>query len=159
MSYAHQRRRGFTLIELMIVVALIAVLSAFAIPSYRDHVIRGRLVDASNGLNTIRADMERHFQDNRTFATVTAGATTRTLPCQRPAAELTFGKFVISCTGADAPSPTAYKLTATGTGDMSTFGFTVDQLDRRTTTTTYTDWTAANPNTNTCWVLKRRQTC
>ena len=152
MTHALHRQRGFTLIEVMITVAIIAILSAIAIPMYRDYVIRARLVDATNGLNMIRADMERHFQDNRTFATVG----TRVSPCQRPAAQLTFGKFVVSCSGAP-PDPTSYELTATGTGDMSGFSFTVNQADVRRTTTTVTNWTAATPNT--CWILKKGQTC
>ena len=151
MLHALQRQRGFTLIEVMITVGIIAILAAIAIPSYRDYVIRGKLVDATNGLNTVKADMERHFQDNRTFA----NAGTRVSPCSRPVAQLTFGKFVVSCSV--GPNATAYTLLATGSGDMSGFGFTVDQSDVRTTTTSVTGWTPATPNT--CWVLKKGQTC
>ena len=151
MTHALHRQRGFTLIEVMITVAIIAILSAIAIPMYRDYVIRGRLVDATNGLNMIKADMELHFRQNRTFATVG----TRVSPCQRPAAQRTFGKFVVSCSA--GPTPTTYTLSAQGTGDMSGFGFTLDNLDARTTTSTEPHWTAPNPNT--CWVLKKEQSC
>ncbi|MBC7938818.1 MAG: prepilin-type N-terminal cleavage/methylation domain-containing protein, partial [Chitinophagaceae bacterium] len=62
------RQTGFTLIELMITVAIIAILAMVAVPSYRDHILRGQLVDATNGLSSVRANMERHFQDNRSYA-------------------------------------------------------------------------------------------
>ena len=151
MPHALQRQRGFTLIEVMIVVGMIAILSAIALPSYRDYVIRSRLVDATNGLNTVKADMERHFQDNRTFA----NAGTRVSPCLRPPGQLTFGRFVVSCSA--PPTATTYTLVATGSGEMTGFGFTVNETDVRTTTTTVTGWTQATPNT--CWILRRGQTC
>ena len=151
MHHALQRHRGFTLVEMMITVAIIAILSTIAIPVYRNYVIRGSLVDASNGLNAMRADMERHYQDNRTFAT----AGSRVSPCLRPASERTFGKFVITCSV--GPSATGYELKATGSADMSEFAFTVDQSDARKTKTTYSGWTAAS--SDTCWVLKKGQTC
>ena len=88
--------RGFTLIELMIGVAIMGILVAVAYPSYRDYVIRGQLVDATTALATFRADMERHFQDSRTFVTVGTFVT----PCRATAvAQRTVGNFVISCAG------------------------------------------------------------
>ena len=57
---AVQRQRGFTLIEVMVTVAIVGILSMIAYPSYRDYVLRGHLVDATNGLSTVRAQMERH---------------------------------------------------------------------------------------------------
>ncbi|MCH8856823.1 MAG: prepilin-type N-terminal cleavage/methylation domain-containing protein, partial [Proteobacteria bacterium] len=53
--------QGFTLIEVMITVAIVAILAAVALPQYRDYVTRSRLADASTGLSTVRAQMERYF--------------------------------------------------------------------------------------------------
>src|SRR5450631_4724882 len=66
----HGRSKGFTLIELMIVVAIVAILTTIAYPNYRDYVIRGQLVDATQGLSALRANLERYFQDNRTYAAI-----------------------------------------------------------------------------------------
>jgi len=141
-------QRGFTLIELMMAVAIVGILMAVAYPSYRDYVVRGQLVDATTALSTFRADMERHFQDNRSFATVG----TFTTPCEVAEAERTVGNFVISCA---ALAATTYTLQAVGQGPVAGFTFTVTHQDVRATTAAQSGW-------NTCatgWMLKRGQAC
>ena len=59
--------RGFTLIELMITVAIAAILAAVAIPMYRDYVVRSRIIDATSRLSDFRVRMEQYFMDNRTY--------------------------------------------------------------------------------------------
>ena len=140
---------GFTLIEAMITVAIIGILAAVALPSYRDYILRGHLTDASNGLATIRAQMERHFQDNRTYATVGAFTT----PCAAAAGSRTFNLFVVSCSG--TPTGTAFTLQAVGSGTATGFTFTITEADVRATTAAPTGWTTCA----TGWMLKRGQTC
>lgn len=144
---ARLRSGGFTLIELMVVVTVIAVLAAIAYPSYRDYVLRGQLVDATNALASFRAEMERHFQDNRSYATVGSFVS----PCQTSdTASRTVGNFVVSCTGAlDA---NGYTLQAVGSGPTSGFTFTIDQNANRTTTAP-SGW----GNCTSGWALKRGQ--
>ena len=62
------RASGFTLIEIMIVVAIVGILAAIAYPSYSEYVQRSRIMDATSGLNDVRTRMEQYFQDNRTYA-------------------------------------------------------------------------------------------
>ena len=58
---------GFTLIEVMITVAIVAILSMVALPSYREYVIRGNIPEATSRLATKQVQMEQFFQDNRTY--------------------------------------------------------------------------------------------
>ena len=144
--------RGFTLIEIMIVVAIIAILAAIAVPQYRDYVLRGQLVEASNGLSALRANMERYYQDNRTYAVVGALRPPCATTDARPR---TFGTFVITCDG--NPTDLAYRMVATGSGPTTNFVFTVDQTGAQTTSSVgYAGWgTVPSP----CWLLRRGQAC
>jgi prepilin-type N-terminal cleavage/methylation domain-containing protein len=138
---------GFTLIELMITVAIVAILAALAYPNYRNYVIRGQLVSATNALSALRANMERFFQDNRTYVTVG----TFTSPCTVAS---TSGTFTLTCTGAGAPGATSYLLTATGSGNTAGFVFTVDQNSTQQTIVSSpapSSWTAGTYN---CWITK-----
>lgn len=134
----------------MIAVAVIGILVTIALPSYRDYITRGHLVDATTGLASMRVEMERHFQDNRTYATV-PGTPAFTTPCAGPPARRTFNNFVVDC---PAPTPTTYILRATGAGPVAGFMLTVNDQDQRGTTAP-TGW----GNSTTCWVLKRGMTC
>lgn len=141
--------RGFTLIEVMVVVGIIAILSAIAYPSYRDYIIRGHLVDATNGLATMRADMERHFQDNRTYATVPPFIS----PCLRNGGTQA-GDFLITCNGLlDGAN---YTLQATGSGITNNFVFTVNMRDDRSTVAPAgSGWTSCL----TRWITKKGDAC
>jgi len=145
-----RRQAGFTLIEVVIVVSIIAILATVAFPSYRDYLRRGQLADATNGLSVMRAQMERHFQDNRSYATVG----TFTTPCAAAVATRTFGLFVVSCSG--TPTATAFTLRAVGSGQVNGFTFTINEADVRATTA------APGGGWNTCatqWMVKKGQAC
>jgi type IV pilus assembly protein PilE len=59
--------RGFTLIELMIAVAVVGILAAVATPSYRQHVVRSKVTEAAASLGDARVKMEQFYQDNRNY--------------------------------------------------------------------------------------------
>ncbi|WP_307886071.1 type IV pilin protein [Variovorax boronicumulans] len=63
-----RKSRGFTLIEMMIVAAVVAILSAIAIPSYRNYIQKARRVDAKNALLDMAARQERYFSINNTYS-------------------------------------------------------------------------------------------
>jgi len=139
------------MIELMITVAIVAILAALAYPSYRNYVIRGQLVSATNGLSALRANMERFFQDNRTYLTVGAF----TSPCT--IAGQTSGLFNLSCTGAGAPTATQYTLSATGQTNTNVAGFvfTVNETNTQATTVSSpapSSWITGSPYS--CWITK-----
>ena len=68
-----KKMRGFTLIEAMIVVALIAFIAAIGYPSYRDQVIKSRRSDGMAALLELADRMERHYSDVSTYTKADGG--------------------------------------------------------------------------------------
>ena len=66
-----RRHAGFTLIELMIVVAIVAILSAIAFPSYLDYVRKGRRSDARALLQAASIAQEKYRLNNTSYANAT----------------------------------------------------------------------------------------
>ncbi len=140
------RSRGFTLIELMITVAIIAILAAIAIPSYAEYVRRGRITEAISALSGMRVKMEQYFQDNRTYAGACAAGTVAPAPADTT-------NFTYACGGLGA---TAYTVTATGQGGLAGFAYSIDQSNVRSTVMAApSTW----PSNATCWVLKKDGSC
>jgi len=157
LSNIHRQKHseGFTLIEVMITVAIVAILSMVAYPSYRDYVVRGNIPTATAGLAVKQVQMEQFFQDRRTYV---GGDTAASIGTGMGCASDSTGKyFDFSCTGGDAPSATAYKISAIGKGSMLGFTFTIDQTGAKTTGAVPTGW--AQPSPNTCWVTKKGGVC
>jgi type IV pilus assembly protein PilE len=141
------RQRAFTLIELMIVVAIGAILAAIAVPAYNDYILRARLVDGTNALAAMQGQMERYFQDNRTYAAV--GAVNP--PCNPGT---TAGTFTVSC---KATTATAYTVQAVGSGATNGFTYTIDDQGKRGTSSLGAGWSGAACPTS--WILKKGQPC
>ena len=141
---------GFTLIEVMITVAIIAILAAVAIPSYTDYITRSKIQEATTSLLTMRTKLEQYFQDNRTFIGACAAGTVAPLP-----AGLKY--FTITC---PTLSDTQYLIQATGIAgtDMAQFSFTIDQANTRQTASVPTASGWSLPATN-CWVTKKGGLC
>ena len=144
---------GFTLIELMIAVAIIGILSAIALPAYNDYIMRGKLIEASTTLSTLRANMEQYYQDNRTYLSGTAPITSPCATTALPALK----NFTLTCPAASWTAST-YTITATGTaGVPSQFVYTIDQIGAQTSKVS-TAWDAAG-TLYQCWIMKKGGTC
>lgn len=140
--------RGFTLIELMIVIVIVAILAAVAIPSYRDYVTRSRITEAVANLSDMRVKMEQYFQDNRSYAGACNNGTVAPLPANTV-------NFQYSCPAANLTA-TGYVVRADGIGSMAGFAYTIDQSNTRTTIALPAGWAGTN---SPCWVLKRDGSC
>jgi type IV pilus assembly protein PilE len=68
------KSEGFTLIELMIVIAILGIFAAFAFPSYQDSVQKSRRSDAQSALIGLSHQMERHFSQNSTYVSAITGS-------------------------------------------------------------------------------------
>jgi type IV pilus assembly protein PilE len=67
-----RKHQGFTLIELMVVVAIIGIISAIAFPSYNSYMKKSRRADAKVGLSKLADKQERYYLQQNTYATSTA---------------------------------------------------------------------------------------
>lgn len=143
---AIRRAAGFTLIEVMIVVAIVAILAAVALPSYKNYVMRGRIPEATSTLVAQQVKMEQWYQDNQTYATGGACGV---------AAPATGKYFSFTCTNASA---TTYLLTATGIGSMTGFSYSIAQDGTKTSAVTgVSGWSGPTPNN--CWVTTTGGMC
>ncbi len=106
------QRRGFTLIELMIVVAVVAILASIALPSYRESIAKGRRAEARAILLEAGQWMERHYSENFRYDTNTAGtAVADLLPANlRQSPRDGGGVYTIAVSAVTARS---YSMTAT----------------------------------------------
>lgn len=145
-----KRGSGFTLIELMIVVAVIGILMAIAIPNYSEYVTRSRITEATSTLSDMRVKLEQYFQDNRTYIGACAAGTVAPLPAVLPNAS-----FAFTCPTLTA---TTFVVTATGQGKMAGFVYTVDQSNvKASTIAAGSAWPAAA--NAACWMTSKGGGC
>jgi type IV pilus assembly protein PilE len=116
MKYTGRPQQGFTLIELMIAVLIIAVIAAIAIPNYTRYVQRGYRSEGLAMLNDIAARMERFYAQNNSYA----GATLQTIGLANAnvaSINSTTGRYVLSLT--PAPTAVTYTVLATASGPQA----------------------------------------
>ena len=147
-------QKGFTLLEVMIAVAIIGILAAIAVPGYRDYVTRGRVVEASAALSDARVKMEQYYQDNRAYP----ASCTTDAPGPTQIQVMAAQNFDLVCSNLSA---TTYLVTANGKGPVTGFTYTIAQDNTKTSAFTgagySAGWSAASPNN--CWVFKKGGVC
>jgi type IV pilus assembly protein PilE len=134
---APRRARGFTLIEVMITVAIVAILSAIALPAYNAYVQRSRVPAALDALSALATRLEQRYQDTGNYADADACGVAL------PTAE----NFTISCELSDDGQ--GFTASATGSGPVDGYGYAINHLGVRTTTA----HPYGAPSTN-CWSMK-----
>ena len=149
-----KRQRGFTLVEMLIAIAIIAVLVAIAMPAYNDYVQRAKLTESFTALSDFRVRMEQFYQDNRRYDGAGLGN------CGAKAPNSKYFTFdCLAVTVAPATTPQAYTVTATGIANqgLTNFVYTLNENNARATTTLGAGWTGA-PNA-ACWVRRKDGSC
>jgi type IV pilus assembly protein PilE len=143
-----ERSRGFTLIEAMIVVALVAILGMIAYPAYTEYGRRAALAEASDLLTNAKLAMDQYYLTHRKFE----GSDGEGGPCAGKQGK----SFVLSCTKGDDPALT-YTFTATGKAGTYAAGFTytINQSDVRSTQSSAQGW----PSSAACWIFKGGDSC
>jgi type IV pilus assembly protein PilE len=129
---------GFSLIEMMIVVAIIGLLASIAVPGYQDYVKSGNAAEAPANLANCRVQAEQFYQDNFTYVGFVC------VP-----SDAKFFDYAVN-----DQTATTYTLTATGKSgqNMGNFAFTVNQDNAKTSTY---DGTAGT----TCWLTSSSGSC
>jgi type IV pilus assembly protein PilE len=139
--------RGFTMIELMIVVAIVAILAAIALPNYADYVKRSKIIAATSALADARQRTEQDFLDSRTYANCNAAATE---------AGKSVKAFTITC---PLPAVSTYTLQADGVAaeGMTGFQFQITETGAKTTSGVPSGWNKPSPND--CWAVRKSGEC
>ncbi|WP_307511658.1 type IV pilin protein [Variovorax sp. W1I1] len=135
---------GFTLIEVMVTVVIVAILAAVGIPNYVDYVRRGNIQDAVGSLSNHRTQMEQYYQDHRNYANGTdCGISV-------PATTVNFS---YSC--ALGGTSQTYTTTATGrTGSkVAGFAYTINEQGTQGSTCTGCAWGFSAQSST--WVLRK----
>jgi type IV pilus assembly protein PilE len=126
-SCMRRARRGFTLIELMVVLVVVAILAAIAYPSYTQYLFRSRALPGTDALSMLAVRLEQRFQDVGGYGSGDAGS-------DDGACGVTLNEppyFAITCASSDGG--TRFLLTATGSGPVQGLVYTIDDSGVRRT--------------------------
>lgn len=134
----HLLQQGFSLIEVMVVVAIMGLLASIAVPGYQDYIKSGNAAEAPANLANCRVQAEQFYQDNFTYVGFVCNPS-----------DAKYFDYSI-----DNQSATTYTLKATGKSaqNMGNFSFTVNQDNAKTSS--YDGTTGA-----TCWLTSSSGSC
>jgi len=136
--------RGFTLIELMVTVAIVAILLALALPNFGDKAKKARRSDAYTAIEQVTAAQERYFATRHAYANFADPFnSTPTLPSPQ-------GFYTVAVSGVSAGSPMNYTVTATPVATQAQAGDTACTTISRTNTGTRTS-TGSRATDLDCW--------
>ncbi|HEY3180898.1 MAG TPA: type IV pilin protein [Casimicrobiaceae bacterium] len=139
---------GFTVIELLVAVAIVGILATIAIPQYGSYITRSRILDAFAKLSDYRTRMEQYFLDRRSYLddTGACGVAPTSIPGSADSFQVaciaTARSFVYTATGIDAKG-------------MARFVYTIDEAGSRGTVSLPSGWT----RNADCWTIRADGSC
>jgi type IV pilus assembly protein PilE len=142
-------QRGVTLIELVVVMIIVGILTAIAIPSYRNYVIRSQRSDAKDAVLALATQQEKHYLQCNTYASAIAGATNCAANQLQGTAASKNGWYQLTIPGGDA---TTFSVRATAIAGQNQYqdgacrSFTVTQAGVRSALDS-----GGADNTAECW--------
>ena len=152
-----QTQKGFTLIELMISLAIVAMLVAIAYPAYNDYVVRSRRAEAKRALVTAAQFLERRYSTQNTYLNDLTSSTPVALPTNMTCAPECGARqtHTIAYSTLIPPTQNSFVLVATAIGGqlegetrlMECISFTLDNFGQRRA---YSD-TASSVLNQRCW--------
>lgn len=119
--YSNQCQRGFTLVEMMVVAAVVAILAAIALPSYNSYIVKSEIRTAQADLLALSLNFENQYQRTLSYPTM-ATNTTAGLKDKFKGWSPSAANFSYSLTTNTA---SAYTLKATGSGRQSGCSITI----------------------------------
>ncbi len=135
-------QKGFTLIEILIVIAILALLAAIAIPNYAEYTRKARRSDAQNTLMTLSNNLEKYYSDNNTYVTDATAMGYATSPIISPE-----GHYSVAITAGGDGIGVSYVATATPVAGSPQ----ATDTDCATITYNSTGLKGSTPAGNDCW--------
>ena len=143
------KHQGFTLIELMIVVAIVGILAAIVVPSYGEYIRRTKLTDGTAVLADFRIRLEQYYQDNRSYGPVAGGACGVVPPTPAQTVSHAFSYACVVGAAVDTYGVTASNVAGIGLGEVGDYTYTLNEQNVRSTT----KYKGASSSAS-CWLIK-----